>query len=92
MRHLLHHRQRPAGFSIVELLAVIGILAVLSGLIVTGSYWLRCRAAEADVMNRAQNLGYALHLYHMEHRKYPSAYPSDLDARLAPYLERELSD
>ena len=88
----LFHRRKPAGFSLVELLVVIGVIAVLAGMLVKGAYWLRCRAEEADVVNRAENLGYALRLYHLEHRKYPSAYPADLGTRLAPYLERELGD
>ena len=88
----VRNNKRPAAFSLVGLLVIVGVLAVLAGLIVRGGYWLRCRAEEADVTNRAGNLGYALHLYYLEHRNYPSAYPAHLDTRLAPYLERELSD
>ena len=85
-------RTGAKGFTAIEIVVVLGIIAVLAGLVTTGTSWARCRAKEAQAASRASHLDQALELFHIKHKRYPAAYPAQLSTRLAPYLEEDLSD
>lgn len=87
------------GFSLVELLVVIGIVVALISLIVPAIQKVRAAADRVRCANNLRQIGYALHLYHDDHRRLPPGvsvrngrdpflHMSWL-TRLLPYIEQQ---
>lgn len=60
-----------AGFTLVELLVVISIIGVLSGLLLTNFVGVRGRAGDAKTKNDLRQLKAALRLYYNDYQAYP---------------------
>ena len=82
-------RERSRGFSVYELLVMVGIFGVLAGLVFQGSVWIKSHADLAVLTSRCQNLGTALQLYYQKHRSFPDAFPAHLEQDLAAYIPDE---
>ena len=59
------------GFTLVELLIVVIILAVLSGIAIPSYMTLRNRARRSATENEMKNIATALELYHADNEVYP---------------------
>lgn len=68
----LHFRQRRSGFTIVELLIVMGILAVLATFFVNGYTGTQRRARDAQRKSDLKQLANSLELYFNDYRRYPA--------------------
>jgi prepilin-type N-terminal cleavage/methylation domain-containing protein len=64
-------RFRPAGFSLVELLVVIGIIVLLLGILIPVVSRVRQAAWSANTQNTLANISGAIERYHMDHQAYP---------------------
>lgn len=64
--------KRQAGFTLVELLVVISIISVLSGLILVNVVGLRERGADTRRKNDLRQLKTALRLYYNDYQQYPA--------------------
>jgi prepilin-type N-terminal cleavage/methylation domain-containing protein/prepilin-type processing-associated H-X9-DG protein len=62
---------RPAAFTIVELLVVVAIIGVLVGLLLPAIQAAREAARRASCLNHLKQMGLALQNYHSAHRKLP---------------------
>jgi len=70
---------RPSpGFTLVELLVVIGIIGVLLALLFPVIGRVRTSGYEADSRNRIQQLNSAIAKYHSDHNAYPGPLPNSL--------------
>ncbi|HQR41154.1 MAG TPA: DUF1559 domain-containing protein [Gemmatales bacterium] len=86
-------------FTLVELLAVMGVIFMLIGLLMPAIQKVRAAADRLRCASQLHQLGIALHLYHNDYGVLPSGvtpnrpgvpYPSlGWQARLLPYLEQE---
>jgi prepilin-type N-terminal cleavage/methylation domain-containing protein/prepilin-type processing-associated H-X9-DG protein len=89
---------RP-GFTLIETLVVIAVLAVLVGLVLGAVQKVRATAARADCQNRMRQLGLAVQNYHAADRTLPPGLSLRAEngkrpylgwtARVLPYLEQE---
>jgi len=71
-------RLRSRGFTLVELLVSIAIIAVLIALIVPAVQAARERARRAQCQSQLKQLGLALHNYHDTHGMFPVNYGAGL--------------
>ncbi len=88
-----------AGFSLVELLAVIAIIAVLLGLLLAAVQRVRAAAAKTVCADRLRQIGLGFHNYHAARGTLPPGMSFDYPAqpyrymswrpRLLPYLEQD---
>ncbi len=64
-------RRTRAGFTLVELLVVIGIIGVLMGLLIPAVLWARERGRWAQCLNNTRQLGMAAILYESKRGEFP---------------------
>jgi general secretion pathway protein G len=67
------HGRRDAGYTLLELLVVMGILAVLTAVATPQLMGYFGKAKAQSVQLQIENIGTALELYYMENGTYPSA-------------------
>ncbi|MEO2088079.1 MAG: DUF1559 domain-containing protein, partial [Gemmataceae bacterium] len=89
---------RRRGFSLVELLVVVGVMSILIGLLMPAVQNVRQAAARAVCGNRLKEIGLALHQHHDAAGRFPPGYQflirdepymfQNWPARLLPYLEQ----
>jgi prepilin-type N-terminal cleavage/methylation domain-containing protein/prepilin-type processing-associated H-X9-DG protein len=65
-----------SGFSLVELLVVIGIIALLAGFLVPAIVGARQKAQSVQCASNLRQIGIALEAFNQEHRRLPDATPS----------------
>ncbi|WKA30618.1 type II secretion system major pseudopilin GspG [Bradyrhizobium roseum] len=68
-----HRRRKDAGYTLLELLVVMGILAVLTAIATPQLMGYFGKAKTQSVQLQIENIGTALELYYMENGNYPSA-------------------
>ncbi len=92
-------RIRSAGFTLVELMAVVAIVGLLLALTIPAVMAAREAARRADCQNRLKQLGIALHGFHGQYGRFPEGLLSPAcgakgaevyspQARLLPFLEQ----
>jgi prepilin-type N-terminal cleavage/methylation domain-containing protein len=86
------HTQRRTGFSLVELIVVLAIMAVTAGLSVSAVQQVRETANRTRCTNHLKQLGLACHNYHDANRLfppgigyYPELPPEELQRRQQPF-------
>ncbi len=68
---IAHHNQPNKGFTLIEILVVITIIGVLSGLLFSGATAAMTTAKKADASNTAYNVRNAAASYYTEYRRQP---------------------
>lgn len=82
-----HFYKKEKGFTLVELMIVIIILAVLTGIAIPSYMTLRNRARESATEAEMKNIATALELYMADIEEYPAAADmAALGTALAPYM------
>jgi general secretion pathway protein G len=72
-RPLRHRGRKDAGYTLLELLVVMGILAVLTAVATPQLMGYFGKAKTQSAQLQIENIGTALELYYMENGAYPSA-------------------
>lgn len=87
MKSFLMHRNSRAGFSMMEILVVVGVIAVLIAILIPSLGRMRERARAAYCLANLKQIGSALHLYAADNSDYmpPRAVRSHNDAAAAGY-------
>jgi prepilin-type N-terminal cleavage/methylation domain-containing protein/prepilin-type processing-associated H-X9-DG protein len=85
-------RRKQPGFTLVELLVVIGITAVLIGLILPAVQAAREKSNAVDCRNRLKQLGLAIHNYADVHAgRLPMSFERTFYVRTGDLVDRNLS-
>jgi prepilin-type N-terminal cleavage/methylation domain-containing protein len=92
-------RGHRAGFTLVELLVVLAVIAILAGLLLAGIQRVRDAGQRSQCLNNLRQIGLALSAYHNAHGVLPPGragtspaerYPRmGWSARILPYLEQQ---
>jgi len=83
MIRLLRKFKFNKGLTLVELLVVVGIVAMLAAMLQVSLSKGRQRAHEVDCLTRLKNISYGLEMYFREHGEYPK---DNLATTLASYV------
>ncbi len=92
-----HTAPRRPGFSLLELLVVVGIITALIGLLLPAVQRVRDTGARVQCGNHLRQLGLALHGYHDSHKALPPGVRGGGDryrflswiSRVLPYLDQQ---
>lgn len=83
---------RRSGFSLVELLVIVAIIALLVGILLPAAQAARSSARRIQCVDRLRQLGLAMNNYHGARRAFPQARDEKMWSwltRLLPYMEQQ---
>src|SRR5205823_5179611 len=84
---------RPRGFTLLELLVVIALLAILAGLLLSGVQQVRAAALRAQCQNNLKQLGLAVHHFDSAVGAFPASSRNKTPkytwyCEILPYIEQ----
>ncbi len=80
-------QHRVKGFTIVELLIVVVVIAILAAITVVAYNGIQQRTRDSARLSAANSIVKALELYYLDNRTYPNQSSTSLDADFLPQLK-----
>ena len=77
-------RRRPSGFTLIEVLVVIGVIAILVALLLPAVQAARQSARRSQCFNNLKQIGIALNSYHEALQVFPAGFISHNDLQVDP--------
>ena len=84
MNALLVQTDRRRGFTLTELMVVIGIIALLAGILLAAMRGVRMKAMETRTVSTMTEFSKACDTFQLEHGRYPGAIPENVIADIGP--------
>ena len=75
------HAPQRHGFTMTELMVVIGIIAVLAGILLTAMRGVRTKALKTQTVSTMEEFSKAADAFHLEHGHYPGVLPEQILAQ-----------
>lgn len=71
--------ERQRGFTLIEMMVVVSIIAILAALLIPNFSRARAQAQSATCISNLKTIGTALELYYTDHQYYPTATTQAID-------------
>ena len=84
MNALLVQTDRRRGFTLTELMVVIGVIALLAGILLAAMRGVRMKAMETRTVSTMTEFSKACDTFQLEHGRYPGAIPENVIADIGP--------
>ena len=91
-RYTGNPHEPPPGISLLELIVVIAILTVLTGLILPAVQKVRAAAARTQCQNNLRQIGLACHHYALQYDRFPPGYLEEDDGVLPSGIAPRIFD
>ncbi len=89
--NLKQHSIHKKGFTLLEIMAVVGIIALLSAIVIPNILAMRIRANDAVAQSTLRTIYSSLQNYMNVHSRYPDS-TDDLIGDTPPYLNKDYFD
>ena len=83
-----HHTQRQSGFTLLEIMLVVGLIAILLAILIPSSVQARTRSYRQTCISNLRQINSAVQQWALECKQSPNAIPDETD--ITPYIKNNI--